>query len=155
MFRLKFGRELIYLRKGEAGVAAIEFGLTAPFLIMLVVGTVEVGSGVYQAMQAQNAAEAGAVYASKYGFDTAGISSAVLNATPAAGITATPAPSQFCGCPTTAGITATACASTCADGSAPGQYAQISAQIAHTPILSFSGLAMPSALTGLAIVRMY
>ena len=154
LFR-NLGRKSCPWRQDEAGVAAIEFGLMAPFLMMLVVGTVEVGSGVYQAMLAQNAAEAGAVYASKHGFDIDGISGAVLGATAAAGITATPAPSQFCGCPAAADVTATDCALNCADGAAPGQYVRISAQITHTPIISFSGIAVPGAITGQAIVRMY
>ena len=158
------GRKSCPWRQDEAGVAAIEFGLMAPFLMMLVVGTVEVGSGVYQAMLAQNAAEAGAVYASKHGFDVDGISGAVKSAggitTPAcilAGrcVDAAPAPSQFCGCPDAAGIVATDCALNCADGAAPGQYVRISAQITHTPIISFSGIAVPGTITRQAIVRMY
>lgn len=140
---------------GEAGSAAIEFGLLAPFLVLLAVGTVEIGSSVYQAMQAQNAAEAGAVYASKYGFDADGISNSVINATGAASITANPAPSSFCGCPTASGIAAMSCASTCAEGGAPGQYLRISAQITHDPMLSFSWVVTPVTITGEAIVRMY
>ena len=142
-------------REGEAGSAAIEFGLLAPFLVLLAVGTAEIGSSVYEAMQAQNAAEAGAVYASKYGFDTAGIVNSVENATGGASITAVPAPATFCGCPTASGVTAMSCAATCAEGSAPGQYLRISAQITHNPSTSLPGLVMPGTITGQAIVRMY
>src|SRR5687768_2593828 len=95
----KTGSAAIPPPRGEAGLAALEFGLLAPFLVLLLVAATEIGSSVYQAMQAQNAAEAGAVYVSKHGFNVAGITSAVANATAAASIAATPAPSQFCGCP--------------------------------------------------------
>lgn len=140
---------------GEAGIAALEFGLMAPFLVLLLVAATELGSSIYQAMQTQNAAEAGAVYASKHGFNVAGISAAVASATTAAGIAATPAPSQFCGCPIASGITEMACASTCADGTAPGQYMRINAQLTRTPLISLSGLVIPGTLTGQAIVRAY
>ena len=142
-------------RDGEAGSAAIEFGLLAPFLVLLAVGTAEIGTSVYKAMQAQNAAEAGAVYASKYGFDPAGISNSVINATGGASITAVPAPVSFCGCPTAAGVSVMSCAATCAEGDAPGQYLRISAQITHDPSSSLLGLVIPGTITGQAIVRMY
>ena len=106
-------------------------------------------------MQAQNAAEAGAIYAAKYGFNTTGISSAVANATQAASISASPAPSQFCGCPGASGITDTSCSSTCSGGTAPGQYLRISARITHASVLSVSSLVVPATITGEAIVRIY
>jgi Flp pilus assembly protein TadG len=139
----------------QAGIAAIEFGLLAPFLVLLLVAATEIGSSIYQAMQAQNAAEAGAVYVSKHGFEVLGISNAVVNATTAAGITATPAPSQFCGCPVVSGITEVACTVTCGDGSAPGQYVRINARVTHTPLISLSSVIIPAAFTGQAIIRAY
>jgi Flp pilus assembly protein TadG len=139
----------------EAGIAAIEFGLLAPFLVLLLVAATEIGSSIYQAMQAQNAAEAGAVYVSKHGFEVIGISNAVVNATTAAGITAIPVPSQFCGCPIASGITEMACIASCADGSAPGQYVRINARVTHTPLISLSSLVIPASFTGQAIVRAY
>ena len=142
-------------RYGEAGSAAIEFGLLAPFLVLLAVGTAEIGSSVYKAMQAQNAAEAGAVYASKYGFDPAGIINSVENATGGARIDAIPAPATFCGCPTAAGISEMDCSSACAEGGAPGQYLRINAQITHAPLVSLSGLVTPVTISGQAIVRIY
>jgi Flp pilus assembly protein TadG len=138
----------------QAGIAAIEFGLLAPFLVLLLVAATEIGFGIYQAMQAQNAAEAGAVYVSKHGFNVAGISGAVVNAT-AAGVAATPAPSQFCGCPVASGITEMACTATCADGSAPGQYVRINASVTRTSLISVSSLLLPTTFSGQAVVRQY
>jgi Flp pilus assembly pilin Flp len=67
-------------RCGVSGTAAIEFGLFAPLLLIMLVYAVELGSGVFEAMQVQNAAEAGALYAAKYGWNAAGISAAVITA---------------------------------------------------------------------------
>jgi Flp pilus assembly protein TadG len=153
MVSLKRLRPIAERERNDAGAAALEFGLMAPLLILLLVGTIEIGTSVYQGMQAQNAAEAGALYASQNGFDVAGISNAVVNATTNAGLSATPVPSQFCGCPGAGGLTAIGCELTCADGSAPGQYVRVNAQIAHQPLLSFSGLTMPATLTGEAVIR--
>jgi Flp pilus assembly protein TadG len=152
---LKNGSAPIPPHFSEAGIAAIEFGLTAPFLVLAVVSAIELGSSIYQGMQAQNAAEAGAVYVSKHGFNVTGISSAVANSTTGSGITATPAPTQFCGCPGASGITEMECTLTCADGSAPGQYVRITSQLTRTPLISFSGLMVPTMLTGQAVIRTY
>jgi Flp pilus assembly pilin Flp len=141
--------------RGEAGIAALELGLMAPFLALMVVAAGEVGFTMIRGMQAQNAAEAGAVYASRNGLDLSGISSAVLNATSVPGLTATPAPTQFCGCPSTSGITEVSCTATCSDDSAPGMYSRISAQITREPLLSISGLLVPQTVTGQAVVRIY
>jgi Flp pilus assembly protein TadG len=147
------GRERLDRRR-FGGTAAIEFGLGAPVLLILLMGLVEVGFGVYQAMQVQNAVEAGAVYASKNGWNQAGISAAVVNATGVSGLSAKPAPSQFCGCPQATGVVAIACASTCPGGTAPGQYVRISAQLAHETILPYPGLPLPMTLTAESVVRL-
>ena len=87
------------MRRIRLGTVAIEFALIVPVLLMLLVGVVEVGHGVYQAMQVMDAAEAGGLYVAKHGWNSAAISAAVVNATGESGMTASPAPSQFCGCP--------------------------------------------------------
>ena len=92
--------------RGIAGTAAIEFGLSIPLLVIIVMGVAELGFAMYGKMQVYNSVEAGALYAAKNGFDSAGITAAVVNATGTQGITATPAPVQFCGCPSATGIVA-------------------------------------------------
>lgn len=139
----------------DAGTAALEFGLVSPLLVLFVVGAVEIGTSAYQGMQAQNAAEAGAVYASKHGADAAGISNAVVNATVAAEIAAMPTPSQFCACPVAEGLDVIDCASTCPEGDAPGYYIRIRAQIVHEPLISVPGQTSPATLNGESVVRMY
>jgi Flp pilus assembly protein TadG len=137
----------------KRGTVALEFAFVAPVLLILLVGIVEIGNGVYEAMQVQNAAEAGALYVAKHGWNSAAISAAVTNATGLSGVTASPAPSQFCGCPSAGAVTVVICTGTCVGGTAVSSYVRINAAFAHTAILSYPGIAAPATLTGTAIVR--
>ncbi len=139
-----------------AGTAAIEFALLGPLLLILLVGAVELGFAMYQSMQVYNAVEAGAVYATKNGWNSAGISSAVVNGSTVSGMTAVPAPAQFCGCPLVSGITVTACApsATCTGGSAPGEYVRISATLPRMTILPVPDFGLPATLRAQSIVRL-
>lgn len=154
MFALTVSRKSRRRSRNEAGSAALELGLLAPVLIIFVVAIAELGTGAFQAMRAQNAAEAGAIYASKNAFDASLIANAVVNSTGGATITATPAPSRICVCPTGAGLVATGPDSECADGSAPRTYVQINARVTHTPLMTFSSWAVPQTLTGRAFIRL-
>ncbi|MHB8884533.1 MAG: TadE/TadG family type IV pilus assembly protein [Methylovirgula sp.] len=152
---------------GDAsGTAAIEFALFIPMLFLLLSGTIELGRSMYEAMQVSNAVEAGMLYAAKNGWSSTGISNAVVNSSVVftaggSGLTAAPAPSQFCGCPTMSGITqktqtTTNCNSLppCADGSPVGQYVQVNASLAHLTIFPMPNLGLPSTLTATAILRL-
>jgi Flp pilus assembly protein TadG len=139
-------------RLGDAGGAALELGLCAPLLMGLILGVVEIGTAMNSSMQVHNAVEAGMVYAAKYGWNSAGISAAVVNATGAKNLTATPAPTQYCGCPSTTGIATAACGAKCADGKPVGLYIQINAAVPHATILP--GLSLPSTLTAKSVFRL-
>jgi Flp pilus assembly protein TadG len=143
--------------RSELGSAAIEFGLFIPILLILLTGTVEVGRAMYEAMQVNNAVEAGMLYAAKNGYDAGGIATAVQQATGTEGITATPAPTLFCGCPSASGVIRTDCnsPSLCVDGNPAGQYVQISAALDHQTILPYLGLPLPTTLTAQSIVRLH
>jgi len=135
------------------GTAAIEFALAGPFLLTLIIGLTEVGMAAFEAMQVNDAAEAGVIYASQHPADIAGIQSAVVNATGTAGITATPAPTAFCGCPGTSGVTVGNCVSLCASGSAQGQYVRVNASFTHSPIMTFPTFPNPLVLASVATLR--
>jgi Flp pilus assembly protein TadG len=123
---------------GSSGVAAIEFAVMAPILMVLFLCTVDLGLGFYRKMQVQNAAQAGAQYAVLNGFKTSGITTAVTSATNYTGITATPAPSQSCGCPSTAGLVAAVCGAICGiSGSPAGTYVAVSAQATYTTLFPY------------------
>jgi Flp pilus assembly protein TadG len=141
-------------KRGSAGSTAIEFALLIPTLAIFVSGVAELGFTLYQAGRVYDAIEAGLLYAAQNGWNSSGISAAVVNATGFPGITASPSPSQFCGCPGTGGITTAACSSTCSNGNTPGQYVQINSLLARVSIVSFPGLGLPSTLSATAIVRL-
>jgi Flp pilus assembly protein TadG len=131
---------------------ALEFALAAPILVILLVGLVELGFALYASMQIQYAVETGAEYAAEHGWDSAGIVTAVQNAGHNAGIVASPAPVQFCGCPNSGAIAAVSCSSTCAGGAPPSRYVRVSASVAHVALIP--GLPLPATLTARSTVRL-
>ncbi len=137
------------------GVSAVEFAIFAPMLILLAIGTTDLGMGFYRRMQVESAAQAGAQYALLHGFDATAISTAVTSATNFSGIAASPAPSQFCGCPSSAGISAMSCSSICSSGSSPGTYVSVSAQAAYSTLISYPGFASSYSLAATSIARLH
>ena len=127
-----FGREL-----GIAGAAAVEFAILSTLLVLMMVAVIDLGMGLYRGIQVRNAAQAGAAYAMAKGYDASSITSAVLNATSFSQVSASPAPTQFCGCPTTAGITTVTCGSTCVGGSTSGTYVTSSAAGSYTTLINY------------------
>jgi len=146
-FLARFGRD-------RSGVAAVELGLTAPVLASLLIPMVDLGIGAYEKMRVQGAAEAAAQYALGHGtnYNASAIQSAGQNATSLSGVTVTP--NQTCNCisGTTIGA-AVSCASTCADGSAPGTFVSVATQVNYTTVITYPGITSPMPLSGYAIVR--
>jgi TadE-like protein len=134
-----FGRE----RLAVAGVAAIELAMVAPLVVTGVLGAGELGFTIFRQTQVIFAAQAGVDYAIANGFNSTNVSNAVVNATTYTAITATPAPSQFCGCPTATGVTVASavasksplCSATCSGGFTAGVYVQANSQAQFSPII--------------------
>jgi Flp pilus assembly protein TadG len=162
----RFGRGLgeraSALLRAAGGVSSIEFALTAPLMLILLMPVVDLGMGFYRQMQVTDAAEAGAQYAltngaaiiANFAGSVSTIESKVTNATTLSGLTATPAPSESCGCPGSTGVVAATCNSTCSDGKTAGTYVTISASANYTPILRYSIFGTPSTLTASSMVRL-
>jgi Flp pilus assembly protein TadG len=146
MIRLPFLADRLR-RALSLGTVSIEFALILPFLALLLAGLIDLGYASYESMEVQSAAEAGAQYASTNSWDTTAISNAVTSATEVSGITAMPAPSQFCACADGGVLTAVSCVSTCGGGLAPSTYALVSAQVQHWTVLHYPGLPYPLTLT--------
>ncbi len=156
----------LFGRRNDSGTAAIEFALFLPFLLLLLTGIVELGFSAYEAMQVNNAVDAGAIYAAANatGFNaTNTANAAIAGAILPRGLntlTATPAPTQFCGCPTATGITNAgaptggSCASlaNCASGFTPGLYVQINASLTHMVIFP-TNWGLPATFTATAVIR--
>lgn len=140
---------------GRAGNAAVEFALVAPLLLTLLTGVVEIGMAAFQSMQVQAAAEAGALYASIHGAGSlSAIEAAVVDATGTAGVTASPVPVVFCGCPAATGVVSQAsCTMACLSGATPGEYVKVSAAISHQTIMPFLNLPLPTILTASSTIR--
>lgn len=149
--------------RGRSGIAAVEFGLMAPLLLILLTGVGEIGIAAYQTMQVQAAVEAGALYAVKHppsspsdSVALTAIGTAVTSGTGTTGITANPAPTSYCGCPAATGVVSQAadCATVCSlDSKAPGQYVQVNASITHTTLLPYLSLPLPATLTASSTVK--
>ncbi|MGH6846154.1 MAG: TadE/TadG family type IV pilus assembly protein [Methylocella sp.] len=129
-------------RLAIAGVAAIELALVAPLLVTGVLGAGELGFTIFRQTQVQFAADAGTDYALAHGFIATGtqsISNAIVNATTYTAITATPAPTQFCGCPSAAGVSVASgtppCSAVCTGGINAGTYVIASSQALFSPII--------------------
>ena len=148
-----FGRE----RLAIAGVAAIELAMVSPLLVTGVLGAGEMGFTIFRQTQVSFAAQAGADYALAHGFDATKVSNAIVTATTYTAINATPAPTQFCGCPTASGVTDAGgtppCSATCSGGSKAGTYVQANSQAQFSPIIPNPWQTTTVTLAGQAIVR--
>jgi hypothetical protein len=140
-------------RRDRRGVAAIEFAMALPLLILLLMGVVELGLAYAQAMQVRDAAAAGALYAGRNGWDAAAIAAAVAGTGATSGVSASPAPLLYCGCPDAAGVAPTTCGYTCGDGRLTRQYVDVSASVARRSVFP-GAFGMPATLTATATARL-
>jgi hypothetical protein len=99
-------------------------------------------------MQVRAAAQAGADFALRHGWDAGGIAGAVTAAT-ALPVTATPAPSEAAGCV----VEAQVATSGCPNGPTAGTFVTVSAQNSFSPLLAWPGLPAASTISAQAEVR--
>ncbi len=136
------------------GVSAVEFGLLAPLLLTILLGVLDFGIGYWEHMEVANAAQAGAAYATKNGYDSTSIQTAVTNATSLPGVQASPAPSETCGCPNaTGGITTASCSTSCTSGGTAGTYVTVNATVTYKTLFTWPWIANPVTLASSTIVR--
>lgn len=140
------------LTRREEGVAAVEFALVTPVLILMAVCTVDLGMGFHRKMQVQNGADAGAAAASIIGFDAQAITLAITSAAPLA--VADPAPRKFCGCPELWGISEVECAMVCPEGVPVGTYVSTSAQATYNSIFPYPIIGSAVTFRTTAVVRL-
>lgn len=138
----------------RSGAAAVEAALLFPVLLLLVAALFDLGLGALASMRVKSAADAGARYASMNEWNAAQISLAVTSATGGSGISASPAPSQFCACPTGGTLTPVPCGNVCPNGTQPGLYGLVNAQTVYTPFMRLVGLPPSITMTGQSIVRL-
>jgi Flp pilus assembly protein TadG len=156
LVRTRFGN--LFGRRSESGTAAIEFALFTPFLLILLTGTVELGFLMYEAMQVNNAVEAGILYAAaNTTFNATNVNNAAVNASvlPTGLNTLAATSTQYCGCPTAAGVTNLGtqppCSATACSGLQAGTYVQVNASLTHTIIIPNPWV--PATLNATAVIR--
>ena len=146
-------RRAIQALRDSRGAAAVEFALVAPLLVGFLAPIADIGMQTYASMQVEIAAQAGARYAILKGFDSTAIQSAVTNATAFTTITASPAPSSSCGCPSGNTIATATCGDTCANGQTAGNYVTVNAQMSFQPMFPIPVIGQASTLSSQAVVR--
>ena len=152
--RNMFRRVLARAAGDTSGVAAIEFGIIVPILVLMVVATADIGMGFYRKMQVEDAAQAGAAWAIKNGFDANAISNAVTSATSTPAISVSPTPVQFCGCASGSSISTVTCGTTCSGGALAGTYTTVSAQMTYNTILPYGFFPSTYNLSSQSTVRL-
>ena len=139
-----------------SGAAAIEFAVIGGVFSAMMVVSGDLGLAYYAKMQVQTSAQVGAQYAAVHGgsaYNATAISNAVINATSTTGITATPAPVQFCGCPSGTTLSTATCGTVCTDGTGAGTYVRVSAARTHTVVVPYPWLPASYAQTATSTVR--
>jgi Flp pilus assembly protein TadG len=154
LLRAKLAAFVADTGEGVAGLAAIELAVLAPVLVASIVLTVDLGMGIYRNMQVHRAAQAGTEYAVIHGFNSGAISTAIAGSTSLAGVSASPAPRQFCGCASSTGILEIACNTNCASGAQAATYVTASAQSVYQTIVPYPLLPASFTLTARSTVRM-
>jgi Flp pilus assembly protein TadG len=131
-------RRALALTPDQRGQSIVELALVTPLLLLLLVGTIEVGRFAYYSIVVSNAARAGAQYGAQSlatAADTAGISTAAKNdAQNITGLTVTS--SQLCGC-SGAGLSGNCPATGCAHALV---YVKVTAAGSFTSLFSYPGI---------------
>jgi Flp pilus assembly protein TadG len=138
------------------GTSVVEFALATPVLLGLLVPLADLGVAYSRQIQVEQAAQAGAQYASGNPWNSnsvTAISNAVTAAGALPGITASPPPSQVCGCPSGSAVLSYRCNSTCQNGQTAGYYVVVNAQLPYTPALPYSVLGNSLTLNAQTTVR--
>jgi Flp pilus assembly protein TadG len=153
-------RRLMNGPEATAGAALVEFAICTPLFVALLIGSMDFGLYIFQQMEVEHAAQAGAQYiiasmASQNGYTSSNASSAVTHATSFTQISASPAPSQFCGCPSSTGVqklTAANCSQGHCTTGTIGTYVTVAAQATYNPIV-ISSMFATTTLSASATVR--
>ena len=132
------------------GVAAVELAIIWPILTLVLIGGCDVGFMFYRQMQVDMAAYAGATYAAQNAWNQTSVQNAAQVATAlGTGVSATA--TQNVGCLNT--TTGAFMASGCSGNVTSGTYVTVATSYTFTPLAPYTGVVLPSTLTGTATVR--
>jgi Flp pilus assembly protein TadG len=140
------------LLASSEGANLIEFALVVPLLVVMLLGTIDIGQLAYVYIEVANAARAGVAYGAQNhvtASDNAGMTQAARNdALNISGLTATP--NHFCEC-------SDGSAATCSVGACPGvlllEYVQVNTSATYQPWFPCPGIPSSVTVTGQAQMR--
>ncbi len=143
------------------GVAAVEFALLAPALVLLFGGAVSFGDALRVKVEVGNAARAGADYVALHGNNLVNIQTAAQSATSLKlNVTVLAVPSvaeclPLDGSAPTLDPSLAPCSSVTSTGAPPGQYVTVTTTVLYHYIIALPGITNPAAfpLSGVAIAR--
>lgn len=139
---------------GRRAVAATEFAIAAGALGLMMMGIYDYGNSAWHKLQVHNAVRAGTAWAAYHGFDAAKIATVITTASNYPAITASPAPTQICGCPQASGIVETACGSPCSGGVSAGKYVRVTARADYNFVLPLPGRGGMVTMSAAGIARL-
>jgi Flp pilus assembly protein TadG len=148
----------ISLWRARGGVAALEFGVTAPLLLALAGGLTDVGLLCQARGQVNLGLAAGAQYATLAGTNAtkAAAQTAMTSATGLAVTFTATVPACYC-ISTTGGVsslTSQTCGVNCSDGTTPGTYMELSASYTYQPITPGMSNMVATALSATIYARL-
>ncbi|WP_114377581.1 TadE/TadG family type IV pilus assembly protein [Elioraea thermophila] len=145
-------RALTSLRRCRRGLSALEFGLVAPFLVLVLSGLVDLGHALQRTIVLENAARAGAHFAMSFPQETASIAAAVRAALGGVEATVTvQGPNCVCGDGSPASCDGLACPGTPPTPSRV--FVRVIVAAPYQPLIGFGRYVLPETLRGEAIAR--
>jgi Flp pilus assembly protein TadG len=149
--------------RSQSGQSLVELALLTPVLLLLVVGTVEMGRYASIAIMIANGARAGAAYGAQSPGTAQGGSTAIQNAALAdlqdiSSLNPTVTSVVVCGCDTGGTIipnpeTNAACATTCSVGSTTVSSIQVTVTGKFNSMFNYPGIPSPLTITSTATER--
>jgi len=142
----------------ECGASLVEFALVLPFLLLLLLGVIDLGRAYYLSIEVCNAAYAGALYGTQNPTDTTGMKAAALADVPdlSTGSNAM-TPNAYAGCECTDGSSATTpCPATPPSCPSPAflvNYVQVTTSYNYKALFPWPGVPSPLSLRGSAWLR--
>lgn len=144
-------RSLLHrLAADRDGAVAVEFGLIAPLVFILLVGVIDLGRAFYDEMALLTAARGAVQYARQYPADVAKITRVALDGGGLPSSATVDTPQQFCECPDSGRI---ACGSQCPSGVPFNVYVSVTVRQDFQTLAPYPGLPSPLPLAGTAVMR--
>lgn len=146
-------RALASLLGCRRGLSAVEFGLVAPFLVLVLSGLVDLGHALQRTIVLENAARAGAHLAMSLPQETAAIAAAARAALGGVEATVTVTPPD---CRCADGSVAASCDGLACPGTPPTParvFVRVTVSAPYEPIIGTGRHLLPATLRGEAVAR--